>query len=180
MTLGIVGLGGIGARLAQLLAPFAPEILAHDPFCAPATAAKLGARLVSLDELAARSEAVVLCAATTPETQGLFSARHVEMLPDGAVFVNVSRWQNADGAALLRRLQRGEIYGAFDVFEPEPLPADAVLRELPNVVLTPHRGGGIFASIHRHFEWLLGDWEAFEENRPRKCGVDEKILPLLG
>ena len=180
MTVGIVGLGGIGARLAGLLAPFEGEILAFDPFCTPENAARVGAKLVELEELAQKCEAVVLCAATTPETQGLWSAACIEKMPRGAIFVNVSRWQNADGTALLARLQKREIYGAFDIFEPEPLPHDSILRELPNVVLTPHRGGGIFPSIHRHFEWLLGDFEAFTEGKPPKFGVNESILPLLG
>lgn len=180
LTVGIIGLGGIGAGLARLLAPFQCEILAYDPFLKDEDATRVGAELVSLDDLAARSEAVVLCAATTPESEGLFNASHINALRSDAIFVNVSRPQNMDGVALLNRLQKGELVAALDVFEQEPLPLDSPLRRLPNVLLTPHRGGGIFGSIHRHFECLISDWEAHIEGRPRQYGVDERILPLLG
>jgi phosphoglycerate dehydrogenase-like enzyme len=86
---------------------------------------------------------VVLCAALTPETQGMFDKRRLSLLGDGSYLINVARGGLIDLGALLGELRSGRITAALDVTDPlEPLPADHELRKLPNVILTPHIAAG--------------------------------------
>ena len=134
---GIVGFGRIGRALAHLLAPFGVEILISDPY------APRDVKLVQLDELVSACSVVVLCAALTPETRGMFDSRRLSRLRDGAFLINVARGGLIDMEALLRELRTGRITAALDVTDPlEPLPADHELRKLPNVTLTPHIAAG--------------------------------------
>ena len=142
-TVGLVGLGRIGRAFARMVAPLGVELLAADPFCAPDSAAELGARLVSLDELLGSSSVVVLAAALTPETRGMLDARRLALMEDGAYLVNVARGRLVVMDALLAELRAGRLTAALDVTDPlEPLPADHELRRLPNVYLTPHVAAG--------------------------------------
>ena len=142
-TVGLVGFGRIGRAFARMVAPLGVELLVSDPFCAPETAAELGARLIPLDELLASSSVVVLAAALTPETRGMIDARRLALMEDGAYLVNVARGGIVEMDALLVELRAGRLTAALDVTDPlEPLPADHELRRLPNVYLTPHVAAG--------------------------------------
>lgn len=138
---GIVGFGRIGRALAQLLTPFGVNLLVSDPYAQPDAVA--GATLVPLDELVSACSVVILCAALTPETRGMFDRRRLALLPDGSYLVNVARGGLIDMDALLQELRKGRITAALDVTDPlEPLPADHELRQLRNVTLTPHIAAG--------------------------------------
>ncbi|HEX6718102.1 MAG TPA: hydroxyacid dehydrogenase [Pyrinomonadaceae bacterium] len=137
---GIVGFGRIGRAFAQLLKPFDIEILVSDPYL---EAELHDVTLVQLDELVSTCSVVVLCAALTPETQGMFDAHRLSLLGDGAYLINVARGGLIDMEALLDELRSGRITAALDVTDPlEPLPAEHELRKLPNVILTPHIAAG--------------------------------------
>jgi phosphoglycerate dehydrogenase-like enzyme len=134
---GIVGFGRIGRAFAKLLQPLGVEILVSDPY------AKDEANLVPLDELVSSCSVVMLCAALTPETQGMFDKRRLSLMPDGAYLINVARGGLIDLEALLGELRSGRITAALDVTDPlEPLPPNHELRRLPNVILTPHIAAG--------------------------------------
>jgi len=138
---GIVGLGRIGRAVAKLLTPFGVEILVSDPYAQRDAAAVT--KLVPLDELVNSCSVVVLCAALTPETRGMFDTRRLSLLRDGSYLINVARGGLIDMEALLQELRKGRISAALDVTDPfEPLPADHELRRLPNVTLTPHIAAG--------------------------------------
>jgi D-3-phosphoglycerate dehydrogenase len=138
-TVGLVGLGNIGSVLAELLAPLRVRILATDPQRTRDEAARLGAELVELPDLLARSDAVVVLCPLTPATHHLIGAAELAAMRPTAVLVNVSRGPVVDQAALVDSLERGVIAGAgLDVFETEPLPAGDRLAGLPNVSLSPH------------------------------------------
>ena len=140
---GIVGFGRIGRTLAQLLMPFGVDVIVSDPYVQRVAVAASGATLVQLDELVSSCSVVVLCAALTPETRGMFDGRRLSLLPDGAYLINVARGGLIDMEALLQMLRQGRITAALDVTDPlEPLPADHELRRLPNVTLTPHIAAG--------------------------------------
>ena len=142
-TVGIIGFGRIGRALVKLLQPLGVEMLVSDPYVQSAAAAASGATLVQLDELVSSCSVVVLCAALTQETQGMFDGHRLSLLPDGAYLINVARGGLIDIEALLHELLRGRITAALDVTDPlEPLPADHELRKLPNVILTPHIAAG--------------------------------------
>lgn len=132
---GIVGFGRIGRAFAKLLQPLGAEICVSDPYA--------NADSVQLDELVSSCSVVVLCAALTPETRGMFDKRRLSLLHDGSYLINVARGGLIDMEALLAELRTGRITAAIDVTDPlEPLPSDHELRKLPNVILTPHIAAG--------------------------------------
>ena len=132
---GIVGFGRIGRAFARLLTPLGVEILVSDPYATHDS--------VQLDELVSSCSVVVLCAALTPETRGMFDQRRLALLGDGSYLINVARGGLIDMEALLGELRTGRITAALDVTDPlEPLPSDHELRKLPNVILTPHIAAG--------------------------------------
>jgi len=178
-SVGIVGFGGIGQRLAELLAPFHCALRAFDPFIPKSVAKRLGARLVDLMELCRRSEIVVLCAANNPGTHHLLRTKEIAALQKNALLVNVGRSWLIDMAALEKRLRKGDLFAALDVFEKEPLEKDSPLRALPNAWLTPHRAGAPMESVVRIMNWLADDFEAFLRGRPRQHALTLDMLHCL-
>jgi D-3-phosphoglycerate dehydrogenase len=140
-TLGIVGLGRIGRRVAQICRQgLGMHVVAYDPPVPDETFATLDvARAATLDDLLPHAQFLSLHCALTPETRHLIGARELGLLPPGALLINVSRGAVVDQAALMAALSDGRLAGAgLDVFDPEPLPGDHPLLRLPNVILTPH------------------------------------------
>jgi D-3-phosphoglycerate dehydrogenase len=142
-TLGIVGLGRIGARLAELCrGPFEMEVLAFDPFLDAEQTRSRGAERVDLPELLRRADFVVVSCPLTPETLDLFGAEEFAQMKPGAFFVTTARGEVHDEKALLKALKIGQIAGAgIDVFHEEPPSPDHPLLALDNVVATPHTAG---------------------------------------
>lgn len=178
-SVGIIGFGGIGRRLAQLLSPFNCDLRVVDPYVGEDAAAGLGGRLVDMAELVSASDVVVLAASCNPGTRHLLGAAEIEAMPRNAVLVNVARSALVDMGALVKRLRRGDLFAALDVFDVEPLAADDELRSLPTAHLTPHRAGGIAASAERILTWLVDDLEAHFQGRPLKHAVDEGMVSSL-
>jgi len=140
-TLGIVGLGPIGAEMARLGAGLGMKLLGWTRRPSPARAVH-GVTLVSLEELFSAADVVTLHLAYTPESQGLVTRALLERMKPGAWFVNTARTKLVDNEALVELLRAGRIRGAaLDVHETEPIPpGDYVFRTLPNVLITPHIG----------------------------------------
>ena len=139
-TVGIVGLGRIGALIAERLKGFGVELIAYDPYVTAARAQQLGVQLVQLDELIERSDFLTIHMPRTPETVGMIGAEQLKAMKKTAYVVNVARGGLVDEEALMAALESGEIAGAaLDVFVSEP-PADTRLVGLPNVNVTPHLG----------------------------------------
>lgn len=139
-TLGIVGLGRIGTAVARRARAFEMELL-HTSRTArdPALEGELGVRPAPLDELLERADVVTLHAPLSPSTQGLIGAGELARMPDGATLVNTARGGLVVEPALVAELRSGRLRAGLDVFAHEPdVPAE--LRDLPNVVLTPHIG----------------------------------------
>jgi phosphoglycerate dehydrogenase-like enzyme len=165
-VIGVVGASHTGRRLIELLRPFDFEILVHDPYLDAAGAAKVGAEPVELDELLRRSDVVTLHAPELPETRRMLDARRLGLLRDGAVLVNTARGALVDGEALVRELSSGRIDAVLDVTEPEVLPCDSPLYELPNVFLTPHIAGAIGGETTRLVELALDEIARFARGEP--------------
>ncbi|MEZ0491002.1 hydroxyacid dehydrogenase [Kineococcus sp. TBRC 1896] len=140
-TVGVLSASLVGRRVLELLRPFDVEPLVHDPYVPDAELRALGAEPVGLLELAARSDVFSVHTPLLPETRGLVDARVLAALPDGATVVNTARGAVVDAAALEAELLRGRLTAVLDVTDPEPLPADSPLWDLPNVLLTPHVAG---------------------------------------
>lgn len=141
-TLGIVGLGPIGSRVAELARAFGMSILVTTSGADGGRAAALGVRHVSLDELLKESDVVSLHLRLNDDTRGILGRAQFDLLKPTAYLVNTARGALIDRDALLDALRHERIAGAaLDVFDEEPLPASDALRSLPNVVLTPHNAG---------------------------------------
>ncbi|MEU1401046.1 hydroxyacid dehydrogenase [Streptomyces sp. NPDC005728] len=138
---GIVGASRVGRRLIELLRPHDLRASLADPYVDEAEAARLGVPLLSLDDLLRTSEIVTLHAPQTPETRHLVGARELALMPTGSVLVNTARGALVDHDALTAELRTGRLSAVLDVTDPEPLPADSPLFDLPNAFVTPHLAG---------------------------------------
>lgn len=141
-TVGLVGLGAVGARVAELLRAFGSTVLAHDPFATAEAAAAVGAELVDMDELLRRSDVVSVHARLTPQTRKMFDRDAFAAMRRGVCFVNTARGELVDEAALAEALESGQVgSAALDVFDPEPPAPGSPLLADPRVVGTPHLAG---------------------------------------
>ncbi|MBA2560240.1 MAG: 2-hydroxyacid dehydrogenase [Propionibacteriales bacterium] len=140
-TVGLIGYGAIGSRVARMLKGFGADVLVYDPYVSADALAGVGEQ-VELDELLSRSRAVSLHARATPETTGMIGAREIANMPAGSVVVNCARGALLDYDALCDALDSGHLFGAaFDVFPEEPIPPGSRLLDTPNIVMTPHLAG---------------------------------------
>jgi D-3-phosphoglycerate dehydrogenase len=141
-TLGIIGLGAIGSRVAQIgRNAFNMRILACDPYIIPDRAEQFGGKLVDMETLLKESDVVTTHTPLNEETMHLIGERELSLMKPTAILINTSRGPVVDEKALIEALKRGKISGAgLDVYETEPLEKDSPLRSLDNVVMTPHIG----------------------------------------
>lgn len=141
-TIGLVGMGHIGTRVAQLAAAFGMKVLAVDPYVSDADIHARGATAVSLDELLASSDVVSLHCPRNKETTNMFSLKQFQAMKRGALFISTARGGIHDEDALHTVLEAGHLGGAgLDVWKVEPPPQDHPLIRLPNVVSTYHTAG---------------------------------------
>jgi phosphoglycerate dehydrogenase-like enzyme len=146
----IVGAGSIGAAIARRLEPFEVSLTLV------ARAARDGVHGVEeLPRLLPHADVVVLVVPLTPATTGLVDAEFLAAMPDGALLVNAARGPVVDTAALTAELASGRIAAATDVTNPEPLPADHPLWDMPNLLLTPHVAGSVRGLLPRAYR-LVG------------------------
>jgi len=167
-SVGLIGFGGVGKRLAELLGPFRTDLRVFDPYVPDAVMGQYGAKKADLAETLSSSDVLVLCAANTGETENLLGTDEIALLPKDAVLVNVARSSLIDTEALIARVKQGDLIVLTDVFDKEPLEEDSVLRTLPNLYGTPHRAGGIQESCVRIVTMLVDDLEAFFAGREMK------------
>jgi D-3-phosphoglycerate dehydrogenase len=139
-TVGIIGLGRIGALITARLQAFGMNVVAYDPYVTSARAQQLGVTLLTLDELLAQSDFITIHMPKTPETTGMISTDQFALMKPTAFIVNVARGGLIDEDALYAALKTNRIAGAgLDVYVSEP-PLKSPLLELDNIVLTPHLG----------------------------------------
>ncbi|WP_316959428.1 NAD(P)-dependent oxidoreductase [Streptomyces sp. TRM68367] len=138
---GVIGASRIGRRVLELLRPFDLSPALTDPYVDEATAAALGAPLLPLDDLLRTCDIVTIHAPETPETHHLVGRRELALMPDGAVLINTARGALVDHDALVAELRTGRLAAILDVTDPEPLPGDSPLYDLPNAFVTPHLAG---------------------------------------
>jgi phosphoglycerate dehydrogenase-like enzyme len=140
-TLGLVGLGEIGSRVAKVALAFGMKVVTWSPNMTPERAAAVGAESVSLDVLMQTSDIVSLHIVASPTTKGMINQEKLALMKKDALLINTSRSTLVDTNALVQALQNKNIGGAaLDVYDIEPIPGDHPLRNTPNTLLTPHLG----------------------------------------
>lgn len=149
-TLGLVGLGKIGARMARYGQALGMNVVAWSPNLTDERAAEAGVKRAGKDALLASADVVSLHLVLSPRTRGVIGARDIAKLKRGAIVVNTSRAGLADEGALIAAAREGRIVAALDVYEREPLPPGHPLLTCPNTVLTPHLGYSVL-EVYREF-----------------------------
>ena len=166
-TLGIIGLGNIGRRVARVAAAFDMRVLAWSQNLTAARAEASGAMLVSKESLLAESDFVTIHLVLSERTRGLLGAADLRRMKPTACLINTSRAPIVDRQALVQALRDEWIAGAgLDVFEEEPPSADDPLRSLPNVLATPHLGYVSVDNYRTYYGEAVEDIAAFLDGRP--------------
>lgn len=182
-TVGIVGFGGNGRRIAEVLRVFKTRIIATDMF--PVDKPDCAEALWSadrLDDLLAACDIVILAAPLLTSTRGMIDTRAFARMKPSAVLINMARGPLVVEAALVDALRSGQLAGAgLDVTEIEPLPQDSPLWELPNVIITPHVGGQSATRIDDMTAIFCENLARWQTGRPLVNLVDKKLgFPVWG
>ncbi|MFJ6443271.1 hydroxyacid dehydrogenase [Streptomyces sp. NPDC091649] len=175
-TVGIVGASRIGRRVVELLRPHDLRLLVHDPYLDEADARALGVERSDLDALVAESDVVSVHAPALPETRHLLDGPALALMRDGATLVNTARGSLVDTDALVKELVTGRLNAVLDHTEPEVLPPDSPLYDLPNVLLTPHIAGSQGGELHRLADAAVDELERYARGLPFAHPVDARTL----
>ncbi len=175
-TLGIIGLGKIGSEVVRRAAAFGMRVVAYDPYVAAERAARVGAELLSLDEVLAASDVLTLHVPLTDSTRRLLGRPQFARVRRGLLLVNCARGGLIDEEALLDALEDGTVAGAaLDVFEEEP-PRDSPLLRHPRVILTPHLGASTEEAQRRVAVEVAEQVLAALAGRPVRGAVNAPVL----
>jgi phosphoglycerate dehydrogenase-like enzyme len=168
-TLGVIGLGKLGSKVAQIGRAFGMNVIAWSQNLTADKARDAGATLVSKEDLFRQSDFITVHLQLSSRTRGLIGAGDLGLMKPSAYFVNTSRGPIVEEAALLEALRAGRIAGAgLDVYDVEPLPLDHPLRKLDNVVLTPHLGYVTEDNYRRFYEQFVENIAAWQAGQPRR------------
>jgi len=165
-TLGIVGLGRLGSRMARYAAALDMKVIAWSPNLTEARAQDAGARLVRKSDLMAESDAISLHMVLSPRSRGIIGAEDIGRMKKGAILINTSRGPLIDEGALVAAVRAGKIIAALDVYDKEPLPQDHPLRASGNTVLTPHLGYGVEETWRDFYPRSIENALAFLDGAP--------------
>ena len=176
-TLGILGLGRIGAAVADRARSFQMPVIYFDTVRRPDLEAQHGYRFVDLDTLLRECDFLTIHIALTPETKGLIGKAAFAKMKPTAYLVNTSRGPVVDEAALIEALQEKRLAGAgLDVFEKEPLPLDSLLLQMENVVLLPHAGSATEATRQAMVDLAADNILAVLQGKPPLTPVNPEVL----
>jgi D-3-phosphoglycerate dehydrogenase len=169
-TMGIVGLGQIGSRVARIARGFDMKVLAYDPFTQPQK--DVSVERMAFDELLSRADIVTLHVPLTPATEKMINARTLAMMRPKALLVNTSRGKVVDEPVLCKALRERRIAGAaLDVFAGEPISGNHPFTKLENVVLSPHIGAMTQEAGERLSDAVARQVRDILEGRPPECLV---------
>jgi len=166
-TLGLVGLGRIGKRMAEYAKVFGMEIIAWSQNLTEQAAAEVGVRRVEKDELFARADVISVHLVLSDRTRGLIGERELGLMKPSAYLINTSRGPIVDEPALIESLKSKRIAGAgIDVYDAEPPAPDHPLRSLPNVTLSPHLGYVTRETLHAFYSDTIEAVAAWLDGAP--------------
>ncbi len=167
MTLGILGLGKLGTRTANIAKAFGMKVIAWSQNLTPDKCREAGVAYASKEDLFRQSDFITIHVVLSPRTRGLIGSAELELMKPTAFLVNTSRGPIVDEAALIAALRGGGIAGAgLDVFDVEPLPLHHPFRKMDNVVITPHLGYVSEQNYRRYFADAVEDIGAFLDGKP--------------
>ena len=180
-TVGLIGLGTIGARLRSLLADYPVRVIAYDPFLTPERARELNVESVSLLEVFERSLVVSNHTPDLDSTRGVLTDTHFDAMRDGATFVNTGRGAQVVEEDLIRVMSaRSDLTALLDVTSPEPPAEDSALWTLPNVIISPHVGGTIGDEVVRLADCVIEEFERWNAGEALECEVTPEVLATMG
>jgi phosphoglycerate dehydrogenase-like enzyme len=165
-TLGLVGLGRLGAKMADYGRVLGMSVIAWSPNLTPERAAAGGADWADKDDLLKRADVISLHMVLAPSTAGIIGERELGLVRPGTIIVNTSRGPLIDEDALLGAVRAGRVVAALDVYDREPLPADHPLRSAPNTVLSPHLGYCVKENFAVFYRQSIENVLAFLDGRP--------------
>jgi phosphoglycerate dehydrogenase-like enzyme len=165
-SMGLVGFGNIGRALVPLLLPYRPVLRAYDPWLPDSILREWGLEPASLEDVLRSSTFLFVLATVTPESERMLNGERLDLIPQGARVVFVSRAAVVDEAAMLERVAAGRFLAAVDVWPEEPAPPDHPARRLEGLVLSAHRAGGIPEAFFSIGEMVLDDLAQVERGLP--------------
>jgi phosphoglycerate dehydrogenase-like enzyme len=178
-TVVLVGFSRVGRRVTELLhAVGEGRVQVVDPVVDPALVRAAGAEPVALEEALPQADVLSLHAPSLPETRHMIGASQLAALPAGATVINTARGPLVDTAALERECVAGRLHAVLDVTDPEPLPADSPLYDLPNVLLTPHVAGSLGSETRRMTAAALDELERYTAGLPPLAAVTRDALAV--
>jgi phosphoglycerate dehydrogenase-like enzyme len=167
MTLGVLGLGKLGTRTANIARAFGMKVIAWSQNLTPEKCQEAGVGYVSKDDLFRQADFITIHVVLSPRSRGLVGAKEFGLMKPSAFIINTSRGPIIDEAAMLAALREKNIAGAgLDVFDIEPLPVDHPLRKMDNVVLTPHLGYVSEQNYKHYFAGVVEDIRGFLDGKP--------------
>lgn len=179
-TVGVMGLGQIGSRVALWCRALGSHVLGYDPFISQARVDELGVEPVEMDALVDRAEVVFVAIPPTPSARGILSRERIYRLRKGALVVVTTRAHAVDMDALRERILANELMGAFDVYDVEPLPVDDPLRNRPNVVHTPHIAGRTRDANVMVAEVIADDFARILKGEPPHARLSREAIAVRG
>jgi phosphoglycerate dehydrogenase-like enzyme len=177
-TLGIVGFGNIGQKLAELIRPFGMTVLAHDPFISVETANALDVELVDLDELLKKSDFVSLHTSLNESTRGLINKARLGVMRPGSYLINLARGGVVESLDILyEALKNGHLSGVgLDVFDPEPPDVGHPIFQLETCLTSPHSMAMTVRAMHRSFKSMAEDMAAVFRGRKPRFVANPEVL----
>ena len=177
---GLIGLGAIGAGVAERLKDYRLKVYAYDPYCSEEKAAALGVTLADLDSIFEICLTVSNHTPNIPATKGMLRYEHFARMPQNGVFINTGRGAQVVEADLIRALREEPARTAvLDVTDPEPPVDGHPFYELENVILTPHIAGSAGAECYRMGAYMLEEAERYLKGEALRYAVSEKMLETM-
>ena len=176
---GLLGMGYVGRRSAGLFQGVGAEVWAFDPYLSLERARELEVHKAELSEVLAKCKVICVHLPVTEETHHMLGECELALIQDGAVFVNNARAWVVDQDAMVAELATGRFWAALDVFDPEPLPAEHPLRDMDNVLLTPHIAGRTVDSYGSLMAEMVNEVDRFFKGEPLRYQVTRDMMATM-
>jgi phosphoglycerate dehydrogenase-like enzyme len=177
-SIGIIGYSRIGRRVVDLLARLDATCYVADPYADTLDVREAGATLIDMYAMLPHSEILSLHAPDLPTTRNMLGVGELALLPDHATIINTARGSLIDKKALTAECRSGRLFAILDVTEPEPLPPDDPLRDMPNVIITPHIAGSLGSEILRLTDLTLDELTRWIAEEPLVAEVPPHALAV--